>query len=136
MKSQKITERYICCECLEDILPGEEAVLFWDIKDDPRFTHAGKCWDKYKPFLFGSQARKDGAIVGMCAICLKPIRTKQWYRLDRMMEHGKNISRSEEDNILETTFPFDNNKVGLVHDKCFNEMTEWGEFNEMMQDEF
>ena len=134
MNRKKRAKRYLCCQCLEDILPDEEAILIWDNKDDPRFVHAKSCWDKYKPFLFSFEVRKDGAIVGMCSICLKPIRKKQWYCLDRMIDYNRERDQGEEKYILETVFPNDKDKVGLVHDKCIEEVVDWGDFNQMMQD--
>jgi len=134
MKSQKIIKTCICCQCLEDILPGEDAVLIWENKDDPRFVHAKSCCEKYKPLLFSPEERKDGAIVGMCMVCLKPIRKKQWYHLDRMIDYDENRDQGKERQVAETMFPSDEDKVGIVHDKCMDEVAKWCDFNEMMQD--
>ena len=111
----KYMEPEHCMECYKVIKMREKMVLIY--KDDSRefWVHDGECYSKYSESLTHPEARKDGIVIGICELCLKPVR----------YDHPFDVSRDEHVNtdrsVFETTMP-QKNAIRFTHRQCIANM--------------
>lgn len=107
-----------CLVCQKRINPKGKMVFIYKNAFVECWVHAGACFENYKRLLTGPKAIKQGMILGMCGVCLTPVREGQRYVIYHMGKKKMNC-RPEEDIFL-TTYPSRKNKyfVGFTHKKC------------------
>ena len=109
----------ICVECHKEIAVGEKMVLIY--RDDfvAYWVHAGQCFENYSKALTSPSAISAGYIIGICEVCLKPVRTKQEFTVARNYPPWVGITE-EEVMLFNTTYPISKNghNICFVHKEC------------------
>jgi hypothetical protein len=107
-----------CAECHEEFEPRQKQIAV-SCEDSDIKVHAGECWNQYKESLTGDKATAEGCIIGVCQVCIKPIRQQQQYIVSR------GIPSSAEPLAAYTTFPTSktDNMVHFMHEECSERIT-------------
>lgn len=109
-----------CVICYEDIGINDKQVLVHIFDNHVTcWVHAGKCCQEYKKLLDSPEAIKEGCIFGVCAVCARPVRSKQHYILTRMSSRCAGDYKDSEsiNRELFTTMPLPQ-CVDLCHYEC------------------
>jgi len=118
MFKEEIMKLNKCVQCKEEIAIGKKAIsVFKDLYVE-YWVHAGKCLDSYKDLLNAPDAIIQGAIVGVCEECLKPVRRHQKDAVGLIPEEVVNKSTSETLTFLSYPDGNDVHYISFMHKEC------------------
>ena len=108
-----------CATCLGPIKEGDPIELLYEDQGNKLVAHKGKCFEAYKEYLTGKTEIKRGMIVGVCPICLKPVRHLDDYTFYRIIpEHDIGKFKGTKFEYFLSTIPLVKD-IWYFHMQCY-----------------
>ncbi len=110
----------LCVNCKTEVMDGEDCVPVYKDEESEDVLDVGQCFTEYNKELCGKEAISRGDILGLCIVCLKPVRQKDRHGVTVLS--SLDTSKFEDGTLIESwlTVVPNKNSLHFSHDDCIS----------------